>query len=69
MQFKEFIAKQMIGKKLHFKCDCLFPIDTVGTIMSYVIENNEIIFKVAVGNKFIDISENHPKLNVAIVNQ
>lgn len=69
MQFKEFIAKQMIGKKLHFKCDCLFPIDAVGTIMSYVIENNEIIFKVAVENKFIDISENHPKLNVAVVNQ
>lgn len=64
MQFKEFIAKQLIGKRLHFKCNCLFPIDSIGRIVGYNISGNELIFKVEINGKIIDISENHPKLFV-----
>ena len=62
--FKEYIAEQLKGKRLHFKCDCLFPFDTEGIIKGYAIEGNEIIFSVEVNGKIINISENHPKLKV-----
>lgn len=62
--FKDYIGEQMKGKKLHFKCDCLFPFDTIGVIRSYAIENQELVFTVEVEGKTIKISENHPKLKV-----
>lgn len=64
VKFKDYIAKQIIGKKLHFKCDCLFPLDHTGTIKDYEIVNNEIIYIVDVGGKIIKIGENHPNLQV-----
>ena len=54
----------MIGKSLHFKCDCLFPIDSIGRIVGYYINGTELVFKVEMNGKIVDISENHPKLNV-----
>lgn len=65
--FKQYIAKQLIGKKLHFKCDCLFKIDHIGIIKDYEIKANEIIFIVDVNGKIIKIGENHPNLNVTLV--
>ena len=64
VKFKDYIAKQLIGKKLHFKCDCLFPLDHTGTIKDYEIVNSEIIYIVDVGGKIIKIGENHPNLQV-----
>ena len=64
VKFKDYIAKQIIGRKLHFKCDCLFPLDHTGTIKDYEIVNNEIIYIVDVGGKIIKIGENHPNLQV-----
>ena len=64
VKFKDYIAKQIIGKKLHFKCDCLFPLDHTGTIKDYERVNNEIIYIVDVGGKIIKIGENHPNLQV-----
>lgn len=64
INFKNFIAEQLIGKKLHFKCDCLFPLDHIGVIKDYEIVNNEIVYVVDVNNKLIKIGENHPKLQV-----
>lgn len=64
VKFKDYIAKQLIGKKLHFKCDCLFPLDHTGTIKDYEIVNNEIIYIVDVEGKIIKIGENHPNLQV-----
>ena len=63
--FKKYIGLNLIGRKLRFKCDCLMSFDTVGTIRDFEVRGNELIFKVEVeGGKFIDISENHPKLKV-----
>ena len=65
--FKQYIAKQLIGKKLHFKCDCLFKIDHIGIIKDYEIKANEIIFIVDVNGKIIKIGENHPNLQVIAI--
>lgn len=62
MNFKEYIAQQLLEKKLHFKCNCLFPIDHDGVIKDYFIDGNEIVFKVLIGDKLISIGENHPNL-------
>jgi hypothetical protein len=64
IEFKKYIAEQIIGKTLHFKCDCLFPLDHVGIIYDYEIKNNEIIFIVNVDGKPIKIGENHPNLYI-----
>lgn len=64
ISFKDYIAKEFIGRRVHFKCDCLFPLDHVGMIKDYEINNNEIVFIVDVGGKIIKIGENHPNLQV-----
>lgn len=65
--FKDYIAKEFVGRKLHFKCDCLFRLDHTGIIKGYEINNNEIIFIVDVEGKMIKIGENHPNLQVIAV--
>ena len=65
--FKEYIAQQMVGKSFHFVCDCVFPMDFIGTIKGYDASGSEIIFKVEAGNKMINIGENHPKLKITPV--
>lgn len=62
--FKIYIAKQLVGTSLRFKCDCVFPMDIEGIIKDYEIVDGEIIFKVLTGSKMISIGENHPKMMV-----
>ena len=64
IDFKNYIAEQLIGQKIHFKCDCIFPINHIGIIKDYEIIKNEIMFLVDVGGKIIKIGENHPNLLV-----
>lgn len=64
--FKQYIAKQLIGHKLHFVCDCIFKLDHTGIVKDYELNNNEIIFIVDVNGKLIKIGENHPNLNVTL---
>ena len=61
--FKDYIAQQLIGKKIHLKCECLMPFEMDSCkIVGYELNNNEIVFLVDVGGKIIKIGENHPKL-------
>lgn len=62
--FKSYIAKQIIGKRLRFKCDCTMRLDVIGRVVDYEIKNNEIVFLVDVNGKIIHIGENHPNLMV-----
>lgn len=63
--FKDYIAHQLIGKRLHFICECLIPFNIEnGKIIDYELKNNEIIFLVDTGKKIMRIGENHPKLFV-----
>ena len=67
IEFKKYIAEQLIGKKIHFKCECLFPINHIGVIKDYEIIQNEIIFVVDLDGKVVKIGENHPNLLVKAV--
>lgn len=67
IEFKKYIAEQLIGKKIHFKCECLFPINHMGVIKDYEIIQNEIIFVVDLDGKVVKIGENHPNLLVKAV--
>ena len=64
IEFKKYIAQQLIGKNLHFKCDCTIRLNEFGRIVDYVIKDNEIVFLVDVRGKIIRIGENHPNLFV-----
>ena len=63
-QFKTYVAKQLVGTSLRFKCDCVFPMDITGTIKDFEIVDGEIIFKVLTEGKIISIGINHPKMMV-----
>lgn len=67
MGIKDYIAKEFIGRELHFYCDCLFKLDHIGCIKDYEIINNEIIFIVDVDGRLIKIGINHPNLQVIAV--
>lgn len=60
--FKQYIASQLIGKKLYFECECIFPLHHTGTIKDYEISGDEIMFIVDIDGKIIKIGENHPNL-------
>ena len=62
--FKSYIANSLLGKRLHFKCDCLLRLDHIGIIKDFEMITNEIVFIVDVDGKIIRIGENHPNLYV-----
>ena len=62
--FKDFVAKKMIGEKLRFKCNCLLQFDINGEIIDYTIDRDEIIYTVKVDDKITKIGENHPNMEV-----
>lgn len=61
---KQYIAQQFIKNTYHFTCDCLIPLDVIGTVKDYNISNNEIILIVSVNNKIIHIGLNTPSLYI-----
>lgn len=64
MEFKQYILERCIGKRLRFKCNCVMMMNFVGTIVDGYIRNNEIIFKIDVDGRLIEIGENHPGMMV-----
>ncbi len=67
VNYKEYVAKQFIGKKVHFNCDCIIGIDITGEVIDYEIVNSEILYKLSVNNKIIKIGENTPGLKIEFV--
>ena len=61
---KEYIAEMFIGKKFHFKCECLMPLDAEGVVKGYKFSGDEIVLSVDVSGKLISIGLNHPKLKI-----
>lgn len=61
---KQYIAELFINKTFRFKCDCLIPIDVIGTVKDYNINTSEIILLVNVNNKLIHIGLNTPSLHI-----
>lgn len=64
---KDHIGKSFVGKKLHLKCDCLFPIDVVGTCVGYSLSANEVMLSMDVNGKVVKFGENHPKLQIEVL--
>jgi hypothetical protein len=66
--FKEYIASQLIGKTLHFKCDCVFPLDVIGYVQYVeVTKEGEFIYTINSNGKMIKIGSNHPNMAVSPV--
>lgn len=62
---KAYIGEQFIGKKYHFKCDCIIPIDVIATVTDYDVSGNEIILTVNTdNNKLLHIGLNAPSLHI-----
>ena len=59
---KNYIADIFIGKTFHFVCDCIIPIDIIGTVKEYSISNNEIILLVDTNKRILHIGLNTPSL-------
>lgn len=60
---KTYIADTLVGKRLHFKCDCLLNIDIVGIVKGWSLYQGEIIWDVYTDSgKIIKIGENHPNM-------
>lgn len=59
---KQYIANMFIGKTFHFKCDCVIPIDVIGTVCDTTITQYEIVLLVNTNNKIIKIGLNTPSL-------
>lgn len=64
---KKFIAEIFLGNTYHFKCDCIIPIDVVGTVKDYDISSNEIVLLVDIGTKIIHIGLNTTSLVISPV--
>lgn len=65
MKFKDYIAKQLYGKRLHFHCECIMNIDVEGRIIGHEMSGEEIIFLIDVDGKIIKIGENHPNMFIS----
>lgn len=64
-KLKDFIAESLLGKKARFVCNCTARFDAIGTIVSYWMSGNEIVFKIQTADgKLYDIGENHPNMTV-----
>lgn len=60
---KSYIAEGLVGKRLHFKCDCLLHIDIVGVVKGWSEYSGEIIWEVLTEEgKMIKIGMNHPNM-------
>ena len=65
---KSYIGDILVGKKVHFCCNCVMNIDVVGVVKGWKITSNEIIWEVEVDNeKTIKIGENHPNMNIEVL--
>lgn len=65
--FKELFGEYLKGKRVHYKCTCLFPIDVIGIIIDYRVELNELVFTLEANGKRIDVGENSPKAKIEIL--
>lgn len=60
---KSYMADSLVGKHLHFRCDCVMNIDVIGTVKGWSVYQGEIVWDIYTDNgKVISIGENHPNM-------
>lgn len=64
---KELFGDYLKGKRVHYKCTCLFPVDIIGVVVDYKIDLNELILIIESNGKRIDVGENTPKAKMEII--
>ena len=65
---KTYIADSLVGKRVHFQCECIMNIDVKGIVRDWSLYQDEIIWNVFLDNgKMIKIGENHPNMNIEIL--
>lgn len=66
---KDYIASLFIDNTYHFVCDCLIPIDVIGTVRDFEIHNTEIVLLVSrnTDSKIIHIGLNTPSLKIEVI--
>lgn len=57
-----YIGQQFIGHKYRFKCDCMFALDVIGTVLDFEMHGQEVILIIKTDPKIIRIGLNHPNL-------
>lgn len=65
--YKEWIAEQLLGKKVRFKCECLIAMDITGKVVEADVSKNEIVYTVESDGRYVKIGENTPKLQIEIL--
>lgn len=65
---KSYLANTLVGKRVHFQCDCVLNIDVIGSIKGWSLNQGEILWEVVTDEgKMIKIGENHPNMNIEIL--
>jgi hypothetical protein len=67
VNYKQWIANQLRGKKVRFKCDCLVQMDITGTVVDADASKSEIVYTISTDGRFVKIGENTPKLQIEIL--
>ena len=63
------LIKMLMGKTVHMTSDCeFFPnFNIQGKVIEYRMHNNELIFKIKVNNKLIDVGCNMKNLQFELI--
>lgn len=65
MEVKEYIFNKCFkNKKFGFDCDCIIRLDVVGIVVDYKIVNDEMVLKIDVDGRLIDLGLNTPGLKI-----
>ena len=65
---KSHLAESLVGRRVHFQCDCVLNIDIIGVVKDWEMNHNEILWDVLTDSgKLIKIGENHPNMNIEVL--
>ena len=65
MEAKEYIFNKCFkNKKFGFNCDCIIRLDMIGVVVDYKIVNDEMVLKIDVDGRLIDLGLNTPGLKI-----
>lgn len=67
MLLKDHFGQSLVNKKVRFYCDCWIGLDVTGTVVSYEIHKNEIIWTISTRGKLVQVGEHSPSLKIEIL--
>ena len=66
IKIKDYLCSLLVGKKYHFKCNCVYPIDVIGVVKSFKQAGLDHLIYVDVPEKrkIVVITLNHPDMMI-----